>query len=199
MYLSVPKEHFYPLPRKIVFETLKAQQLNQILHHKGMASKEFRFFLMSASPNTALRRSPVMFQPFLLSAPDTSYECLQDTKHIVERCRGVNECKRSPPACWGCCSNWEQAQMRDIHGKLLLWLHNTLRLNLRSCKPMNSAYLVSDTVSCEILFYKQRNISNRMATFTHFKVSSDFPFGIKRHCSSTQVSYLQQQSLHSLC
>ncbi|KAK4831708.1 hypothetical protein QYF61_018760 [Mycteria americana] len=105
----------------------------------------------------------------------------------VERCRGVHKLERPSPACWGCCSNRGRAHTRDIHGKLLLRPHDTLRLNLMSCKPMNSAYLVSDTVSfCEILFYKQRNISNQMALFTRFKVSFDSLSDIKRHCSSTQ-------------
>jgi len=59
---------------------------------------------------------------------------------------------------------------------------------------------VSDTVSlCEILFYKQWNVSNQMATLTHFKASFSFPCDIKSHCGSTQVSYLQWQSQRSLC
>lgn len=64
---------------------------------------------------------------------------------------------------------------------------------------MNPVHLVSDTVSfCEILFYKQMKVSNQMATFTHFKVSFDFSSDIKRHCISTQMSYLQWQSLQEL-
>lgn len=155
---------------------------------------------MRISSNTALSQSPVMFQPFLLPAPGKSHEGLWDNKYALERRGGVNKLQRSSPACWGCCSNWERAHTCDIHGKLPLRPHGTLRVNLMACKPMNSAYLVSDVVSfCEILFYKQKNVSNQMATFTHFKVPFDFPSDIKRHCSSTQVSYLQRQSLQRLC
>lgn len=100
-------------------------------------------------------------------------------KCAVERCRGVIKLDRSSLACWVCCSNCKRAHTYDIHGQLLLWSHDTLKLILMSCKPMISVYLAFDTVSfCQILFYKQKNVSNQMYMYT-FQCHSISPLTLK--------------------
>lgn len=152
-----------------VFGTLRAQPPESGITEAQRARNWGSFW----GDYTAPSQSPAMFQPFLLPAPGKSHEGLWEPKMHVERWGGAN-IERFSPACWGCCRNregthvwytWQAPAATPRH-----------RQNLMSHKPANSAYLVSDPMSfCEILFYKQKNISNQMATFTHFKVSLDFP------------------------